>query len=83
MINVYGMTTKSGAHEAYLDFLREEGIPSVLHRDNAGEQNDTRFLSTNRELLVRDSTTEPYHPHQNPAETRAIRYLKRAGTSDK
>jgi hypothetical protein len=26
---------------------------------------------------VKDSWTEPQHPHQNPAETRAIRFLKR------
>jgi hypothetical protein len=79
MINTYGMVSKSGAHSAYLDFLREEGVPTKLHRDNSGEQNDTRFRETNRELHVLDTTTEPYHPHQNPAETRAIRFLKRAG----
>src|SRR5210317_1527925 len=81
VINIYGMITKRGAHDSYQDFLREQGIPSVLHRDNSGEQNDTRFRATNRELHVKDTTTEAYHPHQNPAETRAISFLKRAGKS--
>ena len=79
MINIYGMTTKGEAHDSYLDFIREEGIPQCLHRDNSGEQNDHQFTATNRKFHVRDTTTEPYHPHQNPAETRAIRFLKRAG----
>ena len=69
MINVYDMYTKSQAHGTYQDFIREEGVPLALHRDNSGEQNDTRFEKTNRELHVRDTTTEPDHPHQNPAET--------------
>src|SRR6056300_1274005 len=81
VLNIYRMITKRGAHDSYQDFLREQGIPSILHSDNSGEQNDTRFRATNRELHVKDTTTEAYHPHQNPAETRAISFLKRAGKS--
>jgi hypothetical protein len=43
MINVYGMESKGGVHDAYPDFIRNEGIPSGLHRDLAKEQNSKRF----------------------------------------
>ena len=77
MINIYGMHSKGEAHDTYLDFIREEGIPSVIHRDGSKEQKNKEFKRTNRDYKIRDSWTEPYHPHQNPAETRAIRFLKR------
>jgi hypothetical protein len=78
MINVYGMTAKSQALETYKEFVRDEGIPSVLHRDGAKEQQSQAFLQFNREILVKDTFTEPYNPQQNPVEGHAIRWLKRA-----
>ena len=71
------MKSKGEAHDTYRDFLREEGIPSILHRDGSKEEKSQKFKQTNRDYLVKDSWTEPHHPHQNPAETRAIRFLKR------
>ena len=37
MMNIYGMWSKGQAEGAYQDFMREEGIPTLLHRDNSGE----------------------------------------------
>src|SRR6056300_871066 len=81
MMNIYGMWSKGQAEDTYRDFIREEGIPTRLHRDNSGEQKSDGFKETNRVHHVKDSWTEPYHPHQNPAETRAMAFLKRVATS--
>ena len=76
MINVYPMKSESEGPNAYEDFLREEGIPSIVHRDNAKMQTGDDFAVLNRHYLVKDGLTEPYHSHQNPAELNAVRWLK-------
>jgi hypothetical protein len=77
MMNVLGMRSKSEMPLSYQDFMREEGIPSCLHSDGAAEQTGQKVKSLNREYLVKESYSEPYHPWQNPAETRSIKWLKR------
>ena len=47
MINVYGMKTESDGPYAYEDFLREEGAPRILRRDNAKMQCGDKILSIN------------------------------------
>jgi hypothetical protein len=37
-MDVYGMESKSQFREVYKEFIRDQGIPSGLHRDNATEQ---------------------------------------------
>ena len=78
MINVYGMKKKSDVPKAYLDFLREEGIPGRLHRDKAKQNESEQLDEINRKYNVKDSFSEPYCPWQNPVETHAIRWLVKA-----
>ena len=49
MINVYGMKTKAQVPKAYKDFIREEGIPGRLHRDNAKQNDSEELAAMNRE----------------------------------
>ena len=70
------MKTESEGPQAYEDFIREEGCPTLLRRDNSKMQTGDDFTSINRHFCVKDGYTEPYHPHQNPAENHAARWLK-------
>lgn len=38
MINVYDMKSKNNFPKVYKDFIREQGCPSALRRDNAKEE---------------------------------------------
>jgi viroplasmin and RNaseH domain-containing protein len=76
MINVYGMRTESEMPEVYKDFIRHEGAPTYLRRDNAQVQKSKKVTTINRELLIGDQFTEPHHPQQNPAELQAVKFLK-------
>ena len=76
MINVYGMKSESEMPEAYKDFIREEGAPNILRRDISQIQSGKRTTSVNREYFVKDEFTEPGHPQQNPAELRAVKFVK-------
>ena len=76
MINVIGMTSENEGPLAYEEFLRSEGIPTLLWCDNARMQKSFDFQEINRHWLIKDGFTEPYHPQQNPAELRAVRWLK-------
>ena len=76
MINVYHMKSESEGPQAYEDFIREEGCPTLLRRDNSKMQTGKDFTNICRYYGVKDAFTEPHHPHQNPAENRAVRWLK-------
>ncbi len=76
VINIYGLPSESHAVGAYEDFLRSEGAPSTLRRDNSKVQTGLKFLELNRKYLVADEYTEPHHPQQNPAEMRAVKWIK-------
>ena len=41
-----------------------------------GKKNRCYKGPINREFMVKDQYTEPYHPQQNPVKSNAIRYLK-------
>jgi hypothetical protein len=77
-INIYGIKSKSEFPKVYKDFIRENGAPSTLRRDNAKEENSAAVLEIQRDLLIKDEFSEAYHQHQNPVESRAINWLKRA-----
>jgi len=71
-IFIYGMNSKGDFPRAYKDYIREHGAPSALRRDNAKEDNSEEVLDINREFIIKDQYTEPYHPQQNPVESSAI-----------
>jgi hypothetical protein len=76
MINVYGMKSESEMPESYQDFIRDEGAPNILRRDNSQIQSAKRTTNLNREYFIKDEFTEPNHPQQNPAELRAVKFIK-------
>ena len=77
VINVYGMPSENGAPDADDDFLRHEGCPTILCRDNSHVQSGFRFQQLIRLYLIGDENTEPsYHPQQNMAELQAVKWLK-------
>ena len=41
VINAYGMKLKGDFPRVYADFLRNEGIPTVLRQDNAPEEDSS------------------------------------------
>ena len=75
-IFVYGIKSKGEFPRVYKDFIRDHGAPSALRRDNAKEEQSEEVQDINREYMIKDQYTEPYHPQQNPVESSAIRYLK-------
>ena len=60
----------------YLDFIRQNGIPSALRRDNAKSEMSQRFKQIHRDLVIADQWTEPHSPWQNPAELNGVKHLK-------
>jgi len=76
MINVYPMKSESQGPHAYEDFIRDQGCPTLLRRDNAKMEKSEDFLNICRQFGIGDGFTEPHHPHQNPAENRAIKWIK-------
>ena len=77
VINVYGMRSKSDFPQVYADFLRNEGIPTVLRRDNAPEEQSQEVVRLNRKFLIKDEYSEPHNQQQNPVELNAIKWLKK------
>ena len=78
-MDVYGMESKGQFPEVYREFIRDQGVPSGLHRDNAMEQKSQVITQLNREYDVKESFAEAGYPTQNPVESHAIKWLKRAG----
>jgi hypothetical protein len=76
MINVYPMHSKNQFPDVYDNFIREEGCPSILRRDNAGAEMSHKVTAINCKYLVGDQYTEPHHPQQNPAVLRAVKFVK-------
>ena len=81
------MKNKSHAHHALDRFLHEVGIPTELLTDGAKELTVSEWGKTCRKHKIRQITTEPHTPRQNPAELaggiikRKVRHLmKRTST---
>ncbi|MGH3055170.1 MAG: hypothetical protein ACRDL7_09360, partial [Gaiellaceae bacterium] len=55
---------------ALQDFIRYVGCPSRLHNDRAKMQLNEKIKQICRDAYIPQSTTEAYHPWQNPAERR-------------
>jgi hypothetical protein len=78
-MDVYGMDSKSQFPDVFRECIRDQGVPSGLHRDNATEQKSHIVTQLNREYEVKESFAEAGYPNQNPVESHAITWLKRAG----
>ena len=77
-IDVYGIKSKGEFPNTYRDFIREQGAPSSLRRDNAREEQSFEVIDIQRKFAVKDQWSEAYNQHQNPVEGCAIRWLKSA-----
>ena len=75
-IDVYGFRSKGEFPHIYRDFIKDHGAPSALRRDNAKEEQSAAVAEIHRELFIKDQFSEPYHPQQNPVDSRGIKYLK-------
>ena len=63
------MKAEAEVLRAFQDFMRNEGIPSLLCRDMSKAQMSDK-IST---LIVKDTWSEPYNQQQNPVELNAVR----------
>ena len=71
---VAGMKTESEFAVVYLDFIRQNGIPSAFRRDNAKSEMSQRVRQIHRDLVIADQWTEPHSPWQSPAELNGVKY---------
>ena len=62
------LKTESQCTAALQDYLREHGAPATMISDNAKSETGHPWTTILREHMVRTRTSEPHHPHQNPAE---------------
>ena len=91
MLNIYGMKKEADFYDIHRDFLRNEGVPSVLRRDNSKTQQSAAVTELHRKFMIRDEFSEPHNQHQNPVESQGIRWIKmhvdtvlnRSGAPDK
>ena len=67
---VYGMSTEAEGVVALETFVAEVGAPYHIISDNAKMQIGDAWKQVLRKYNISASTTEPHHPHQNPAERR-------------
>ena len=79
MLNIYPYKQKSNFAEIYKEFVKDEGIPSSLHSDNAKHLTGRIIQQLNRDWWTKASTTEPHHPWQNPLETQIVDRMKKFG----
>jgi hypothetical protein len=76
MINVYGMRRKDQVKLAIQDFLRDQGAPWAFRMDGAKEQGNDEIDDILQDLHIARQVSEPYNQQQNPAELRAVKWLK-------
>ena len=53
-IFIYGIKFKEEFPKIYKDFIRNQGAPSALRRDNAKEEQSERIKDINREFMVKN-----------------------------
>ena len=54
-IFVYGIKSRAEFPNVYRDFIRAQGAPSALRRDNAREEQSELVTEINREFMIKDS----------------------------
>ena len=65
-----GMKTEFEGPSALRDFIRQVGVPFSLRNNNSKLQTGKAFMDICNFFTIGTETTEPHHPHQNPAENR-------------
>ena len=75
-IDLFGFKRKSEFPRCYKDFIRNNGAPSALRRDNAKEEQSEEIGGIQRQYLIKDQFSEPHNQQQNPVESGAIRWIK-------
>jgi hypothetical protein len=75
-MDILGFKGKGEFPRTYRDYIRTNGVPSGLRRDNAKEEQSAEVDAIHRELYIKDEFSEPYNQQQNPVESRAILYIK-------
>jgi hypothetical protein len=75
-MDIIGFRGKGEFPRTYRDYIRTNGVPSGLRRDNAKEEQSAEVDAIHRELYIKDEFSEPYNQQQNPVESRAILYIK-------
>ena len=73
-LDLYGFKQPRNFPPVYRNFIRENGAPSLLRRDNAKDEQSYEVQSINRELYIKDGFSEPHHPHQNLVESKGNYY---------
>ena len=64
----YPLKSKGEANNALIRFIHEVGVPSEILTDGARELIRSEWSKTCKRFNIRQPTTEPYSPWQNPAE---------------
>ena len=72
---VYPMKREGDGPHILQDFIRDHGSPFVLRNDNSQMQSGQLWNTICRQYNIKQTFTEPNHPHQNPAE-RYIGHVK-------
>jgi hypothetical protein len=65
---VYPLKSESYNVSALQDYSRDVGIPATLKSDNAQSETGTKWTKHCRLHCIKQETTEPHTPWQNPAE---------------
>jgi len=66
--SIHGRKFEKHGQEAMLDFVRQEGVPVSLTRDNSKMQTSATWNEYMRRFWVKDNFIEPYHPGQHSFE---------------
>jgi len=89
-IVLYPMKRESDGPSALEDFIRDHGSRFTIRSDNSQMQSSELWNTFCRKYNIKQSYTEPNHPHQNPAEryighvkSLIITILDRTGAPDK
>ena len=55
--------------QALLDYIQKLGPPDTIISDNAQSEVGKVWTKILRDHMIKSQTSEPHHPHQNPAES--------------
>ena len=65
----YPLHKESQNSQALQDYICEYGPPITLISDNAKSETGAVWTQILRNFMIQTRTSEPHHPHQNPAES--------------